>query len=179
MISYAITDPITLNFSTLSDDLKRFASKADMIVYRDKKTLNYTSNAKAFITEAKNHNFQKVLLHSHLSLAIELEVDGVHLTSGEFDSIEFAKAKGLFVVISTHSLEEATLAQKLGADMLTYSPIFTTPNKGKPIGTQALQELQKVIKIPIIALGGILGDEQIKSCIKSGASGFASIRYFI
>ncbi len=178
MISYAITDPTTLNFSTLSSDLKRFANKADMIVYRDKNSLEYRDNAKAFIEEAKKYKFKKILLHSHVLLAIELQADGVHLTSREFESIAFAKAKGLFVIISTHSIKEATLAQKLGADMISFSPIFTTPNKGKPIGTKALKELEQVIQIPIIALGGILTKEQIKSCMNSGASGFASIRYF-
>jgi thiamine-phosphate pyrophosphorylase len=34
------------------------------------------------------------------------------------------------------------------------------------------------VKIPVIALGGILTQEQIASCEEVGASGFASIRYF-
>lgn len=178
MISYAITDPSTLNFNTLQDDLKRFSKKADIIVYRDKNSQNYSSSAKAFINEAKRYNFKKILLHSNIELASKLNADGIHLTSMQFDQISFAKTKGLFTAISTHSVYEAKLAQKLGADIITYSPIFSTPNKGKPLGVDAIKELKDIITIPIIALGGILTQAQINNCKNNGASGFASIRYF-
>jgi len=178
MISYAITDPTTLNFSTLSEDIKRFARRADMIVYRDKSSVEYATHAHLFIEETKRHSFAKVLLHTHIDIAIRLQADGIHLTSKDLHRIEFAKSKGLFVVVSTHSLYEAQLAQSLGANMITYSPIFRTPNKGEPLGTESLMRLRDSITIPIIALGGILSEEQIENCLQNGASGFASIRYF-
>ncbi len=178
MIAYAITDPTTLNFQTLASDIKRFSQKADMLVYRDKVTSNYTSNAKLFLEEAKKQTFQKILLHTDYQLAHELKADGVHLNSTQFDEIKKAKALGLLVVISTHSKEEALKAQNLGADMITFSPIFTTPNKGEPKGVEELQSLTSLLDISVIALGGIVGQEQIEMCQKSGAFGFASIRYF-
>jgi thiamine-phosphate pyrophosphorylase len=178
MIAYAITDPSTLNFQTLESDLKRFASKADMIAYRDKSTDNYTLNAKQFIQEAKKLNFQKILLHTDYYLAYQLKADGVHLKSTQFEDIQKAKALGLWVIISTHSLEEALDAELLGADMISYSPIFATPNKGKPKGLEALNEVTSILSIPVIALGGILTQEQLILCEENGAEGFASIRYF-
>jgi thiamine-phosphate pyrophosphorylase len=177
MITYAITDPSTLNFSTLKDDLERFSKKANMILYRDKDTLNYHTRADLFIKETKKFNFQRVLLHRDIELAVELDAD-IHLTSLQLDKIEFAKSKGLFVVVSTHNPKEAEIAQSRGADMITYSPIFATPNKGRPIRVEAIESLRESIDIPIIALGGIITKEQIDSAISSGALGFASIRYF-
>ncbi|MEJ2489206.1 MAG: thiamine phosphate synthase, partial [Sulfurovaceae bacterium] len=64
------------------------------------------------------------------------------------------------------------------ADMATLSPIFATPNKGKPLGVNILKALKAELDMPIIALGGILGDTQIQSCKTAGFAGFASIRYF-
>ena len=178
MIAYAITDPSTLSFKSLERDLNKFSIKSDIIVYRDKKSKNYKQNAKLFIKEARKYPFQKILLHTDLKLAIDLKADGIHLTSQQLNDIKIAKKSHLFVIISTHTQNEALKAEELGADMITYSPIFNTPNKGEPIGLKALSDLYKIINIPIIALGGIITKEHIKSCKENGASGFASIRYF-
>ncbi len=177
MITYAITDPSTLNFTTLSDDLERFSQKANMILYRDKDNLDYHTTAYRFIKQAKKFNFQRVLLHRDIDLAVRLKAD-IHLTSLQLDKIELAKSKGLFIIVSTHTRKEAEIAQKEGADMITYSPIFSTPNKGRAIGVEAIETLRESIDIPIIALGGIITKEQIDSSMLYGASGFASIRYF-
>lgn len=178
MLSYAITDPSTLSFERLDDDLKRFSKKADMIVYRDKINDAYETSAEEFLIQAKKYTFEKILLHGAVELASKLAVDGVHLRSNQFDEIEKAKRLNLFVVISCHTADDAKKAEALGADMITYSPIFATPNKGKPLGLGTLKELQGIISLPIIALGGILTQEQIDACEVAGASGFASIRFF-
>ena len=178
MIAYAITDPSTLNFNHLESDIERFSTKAEMIVYRDKSTPNYTKNAENFIYEAKKYPFSKILLHSDYSLAHRLDADGVHLTSMQFDDIEKAKALGLFVVVSTHHLEEALKAQNLGADMITFSPLFATPNKGEPKGIKELNYVASKLSIPLIALGGIISERELLLCQESQAEGFASIRWF-
>jgi thiamine-phosphate pyrophosphorylase len=179
MIFYAITDPTTLNIPNIESDMKRYADKkASMIVYRDKENEICIYDAQKFIDEARKYNFYKVLLHSDIALAKKLDADGVHLTSKQFSEISEAKGKGLFVIISTHSINEAKKAEALGADMVTYSPIFETPGKGEPVGLHMLSELSSTVNIPVIALGGIVTDKQVEACQMSGASGFASIRYF-
>ncbi|EIF51197.1 thiamine phosphate synthase [Sulfurovum sp. AR] len=176
MISYAITDPSTLDFNHLERDLKRFSQKASMIVYRDKS--NVSKNEAAFVQAAKMYDFEKVVIHGNPSLAKAAGADGVHLSSLQLDEIAEAKAMGLFVVVSTHTLEELKKAEVLGADMATFSPIFETPNKGAPVGLEVLRSVTSQVHIPVLALGGILTEEQIRACERYGASGFASIRYF-
>lgn len=63
--------------------------------------------------------------------------------------------------------------------MVTYSPIFTTPNKGTPKGCEELEKIVQSVDIPVIALGGIISEQQIDQIKSTKASGFASIRYFI
>ncbi len=176
MTVYAITDPSTLNFTTLKDDLKHFATQANMIVYRDKACKEYAQNAKTFLAHATG--FDRVLLHTDYLLASELQADGVHLTSKQLNVIPKAKDLGLFVIVSTHTRDEALKAEAMGADMITFSPVFDTPNKGKPVGIEVLSKIVSCVDIPVLALGGILTQEQIDSCIKVGVKGFASIRYF-
>ncbi len=178
MITYAITDPSTLNFNNLSSDLKKFSTKANIILYRDKNNSNYSYNAKIFVNEAKKYNFDKIILHQNIDLACIFQADGVHLTSSQLNLVEKAKFFKLFTIVSTHTLSEVKEAEKLGADMITFSPIFKTPNKEEPKGLDVLKEITSRVSIPVIALGGILTKEQIENCIKVGAKGFASIRYF-
>lgn len=176
MISYAITDPSTLDFNHLERDLKRFSQKASMIVYRDKS--NVSKYGADFVKAAKVFDFEKVIIHGDPSLANAAGADGVHLSSLQLDEIADAKAMNLFVVVSTHTIEELKKAEVSGADMATFSPIFKTPNKGEPVGLEVLGSVTSQVAIPVLALGGILTEEQIKACERAGASGFASIRYF-
>ncbi len=179
MTAYCISDRVNLDFNNIEASLRRIASKANMIVYRDKASPNYKDNAKLFLESAKKFDFQKVLLHNDIDLAHHLKADGIHLQSTQIDEISYAKSKNLFVIVSTHTLQEARKAKELGADMITFGPIFNSPNKDNPQGTDELKRVITSVKIPTIALGGIISDEEILACQKAGAVGFASIRYFI
>ena len=62
---------------------------------------------------------------------------------------------------------------------MTYSPIFKTPQKGKPKGIEDLTKIVETYDAFIFALGGIINDKQIKKIKTSKCYGFASIRYFV
>jgi thiamine-phosphate pyrophosphorylase len=181
--SYLITDPTY--YGTSSDSLElaltTIFSKLipDFALFRDKQCSDYPTLAQAFILLCRQHNIPNVLLHGDYFLANTLGADGVHLTSTQFDAIKEAKALGLYVIISTHTHDEALKAQELGADAITYSPIYVSPNKGEPKGLEDLKEIVDKIRVPIFALGGITTQEQIHAVEECGVYGFASIRYFI
>lgn len=181
--SYLITDPSLYGSTTdaLDSSLNAVFTKTlpDFAVFRDKQTSDYPTLAQTFIDVCRAHNLPKVLLHGDYKLAYALSADGVHLTSTQFDKIAEAKSLGLYVIISTHIHEEAQNAQKSGADAITYSPVFASPDKGEPKGLEDLKEIVAKIEIPIFALGGITTEEQIKAVEMCGVYGFASIRYFI
>ena len=150
----------------------------DYALYRDKNNPNYKTQAECFIEVCAQFEGLKAFIHSDVQLAFDIGAHGVHLTSTQFDEILKAKELGLEVIISAHTKEEVLRAQTLGADYVTYSPIFQTPNKGEPKGVEDLEELLKEIDIKVFALGGIVQDEQINAISKTNAFGFASIRYF-
>ncbi|MEW5832549.1 MAG: thiamine phosphate synthase [Campylobacterota bacterium] len=183
MKQYLITDPSA--YGALPDALRRsletaFSKKLpDFALFRDKQTSHYRDLAQTFVAVSRSYGIAHVLLHGDYALAYELKADGVHLTSSQFDAIGEAKKKGLYVIISTHTHAEALNAQNLGADAITYSPIFPSPGKGEPKGLEDLKEIVDKIEIPIFALGGITSEEQIHAVAATGAYGFASIRYFV
>lgn len=183
MKHYLITDPAFYGSTpeTIESTLDVIYSHRlpDFALFRDKHTSDYRTLAQTFVTISREYKIPRILLHGDYALAHELGADGVHLTSSQFDAIAEAKNLGLYVIISTHSHEEALKAQELVADAITYSPTFPSPNKGEPKGLEDLKEIVDKIEIPIFALGGITTEEQIKAVEECGAYGFASIRYFI
>jgi len=147
-------------------------------LYRDKTNPNYGVQAEHFVEVCNQFEGIKSFIHSDVDLAHRLYANGVHLTSQEFEKIEYAKSLGLEVIISTHTVKEVLAAQSQGANAVTYSPIFATPGKGEPKGTEDLKALLEKVEIDVFALGGILSEEQVNAVSETRAFGFASIRYF-
>jgi len=169
---YLITSP---EFYTDAQVLKH---RADYALYRDKTNPDYDKSAKHFVELCESQENLKSFIHQKVDLAKELKATGVHLTSQQFDEIVHAKKLNLEVIISTHTHEEVLKAQVLGADAVTYSPIFASPNKGTPKGIEDLKELLSKCDINVFALGGIIDEEQVQLIEKVKPYGFASIRYF-
>ena len=171
------TDTPAVFRSILHEQFVKFLP--DFALYRDKTNPNYAVQAEHFIEVC--HQFQgiKGLIHGDALLARKLNAFGVHFTSQQYGQIPRAKELGLYVIASTHSEEEIDQAVELGADAVTYSPIFSTPGKGEPKGLEDLKEITGKMKTNIFALGGIISSDQVKQCEQHGAYGFASIRYFI
>ncbi len=124
----------------------------------------------------------KILVNDRADVALAACAGGVHLTS-ESLSVEIIRRNfpSRFIIgVSAHSLETAECAAQQGADFITFSPIFSTPAKekyGVPQGLEKLGEVCERLKpFPVIALGGI-NENNYKSVLDSGASGFAAIRF--
>ncbi|MDH5464666.1 MAG: thiamine phosphate synthase [Thiovulaceae bacterium] len=178
--SYLITDPAFCTHDALvfEQTLETAFSKhqPNFALYRDKDFDDYETLAEIFVTVCKRFGV-KAMLHNHAPLAARLGAFGVHYSSDKLCSMGLGD-KGLFRVLSCHKKEEIVFAKEQGLDAVTYSPIFDSPNKPKPVGLESLKEISGTIALPIIALGGITTPKHIEAVQKSGASGFASIRYF-
>lgn len=175
MIKYAISDP--KYYSNLNYAFNNFSrlKEANMLLFRDKISDDYGKLASEFIKFKFDNT--KFILQNDINLACKLGFDGVHFSSNLIHLLKDAPLN-LIKIASTHNLKEIELADKYGADFITFSPIFATPNKGEPVGLKALKEAVRISKAKVIALGGVLNQEQINSVMGCGASGFASIRYF-
>ena len=182
MQSYLITDRVFYTdtaavFRTiLHERFRKYLP--DFALYRDKNNPHYANQAEHFLEVCAQFQDVKGILHADVALAHQLHAYGVHLTSRQFDKIEEAKKLGLFVIVSTHSETDILEVKTLGADAITYSPIFSTPNKGNPKGLADLKDIVGKMDIKIFALGGITTEDQKRAVEATGVYGFASIRYF-
>ena len=184
-ISYLITDPI--EFGNTPTQLEQTLRKSlqehtvDIVCFRDKTSFNKEALAKVCLEVAREFGIDKILINSDISLCHKLGFDGVHLNSTQFDRLKELASSSLYTMISCHTQEEIAIAKNYNANAVTYSPIFFKENKGTPKG---IENLEKIVakyqddNFSIIALGGIVNNQNLQQIIKTKANGFASIRYF-
>ena len=120
----------------------------------------------------------RLFINSRADIAKQTGANGVHLTETSVHANEVKRNfPDLIVGVSTHSLEGAHLAEKQGADFITFSPIYETPSKasyGLPQGLDSLREVTQAVRLPVLGLGGIKL-HRVAECLEQGAFGVALI----
>lgn len=153
---------------------------ARFIQYREK-TLGHRAafeEAMALRTLTAAHGALFVI-NDDLDLALACGADGVHLGQ---DDLPLTVARGLagpdrLIGISTHTVEEAVLAQAGGADYIGLGPIFETatkPSPRPPLGREGIAAVRARVTVPIYAIGGMTV-ERAGEAVRAGASGVAVI----
>jgi thiamine-phosphate pyrophosphorylase len=119
------------------------------------------------------------IVNDDVELALSLDADGIHIGQ-EDEAVEKVRGKigDKILGVSAHTLEEARLAIKQGADYLGIGPIFPTNTKEdakKAQGITLLKDLRENgIHIPLVGIGGI-DSLNARSVIKAGADGVSVI----
>jgi len=147
------------------------------IQYREKdKSRRDLYREALMLRELTNNLGASFIVNDHTDLALATDADGVHLGQEDLPLKEARKILGKekIIGISTHNLAEALAAEEGGADYIGFGPIFYTKTKdaGEPKGVNALKEIKKQIKIPVVAIGGINAGN-VKAVIDSGADAVA------
>lgn len=119
-----------------------------------------------------------VLVNDRADIAIAAGADGVHLRESSLRPrvIRDTFPADLVVGVSTHDAQGARSAVAGSADFIFFGPVFDSPGKGAAQGCDELQNVCRAVgKFPVIALGGIDGDN-VELVMDAGASGVAGIR---
>jgi thiamine-phosphate pyrophosphorylase len=121
----------------------------------------------------------RLFINDRADIALCAGADGVHLGQKSMPCYAVRKIAGnnFLIGVSTHGLKEAHLAEKEGADFITFGPVYATPSKlkyGAPVGVESLKTVSEEINIPVFAIGGIK-DDTIRDVMNAGASGIAVI----
>jgi len=111
-------------------------------------------------------------------LAKELDADGVHLGQEDGDIAEARALLGSNKIIgkSTHTLEEALIAEREDVDYIGFGAMFPTESKvvSHLPGVEGLRAIRDKVKIPIVAIGGITTNSACR-VIEAGADALAVI----
>ena len=119
------------------------------------------------------------IVNDRVDVAIAIHADGVHLGQDDFPISLARKILGEEAIIggSAGSMEEARKCFLESADYIGFGPVYPTCSKedaGPASGLGLLEEIVKAIPLPIIAIGGIAGDN-IPPVMKAGVHGIAVI----
>lgn len=128
-----------------------------------------------------DENHTLCILHSFKECAKRLHHPYIHLPMQQFLNLtEEEREFFRWIGVSTHTVEEAKIAEKKGADYITASHIFPTECKtGIPArGLEYLKEVLDAVDIEVYALGGIHPDNE-KLCVQAGADGICMMSEYM
>lgn len=117
----------------------------------------------------------RIVINDRADVAAAAGVRGVQLA---YHSLEVSAVKRLFPQLrvgkSVHSAEEALQAEAEGADYVFYGHIYATASKPDlpARGIEALRRLTDLVRIPVIAIGGVKPDN-VTEVLRAGAAGIA------
>jgi thiamine-phosphate pyrophosphorylase len=118
------------------------------------------------------------VVNDRLDVAIACDADGVHLGQ---DDLPLDAARrlwpGRIVGRSTHSLEQARIAEHDGADYIGVGPVYATPTKpGRAaVGLDLVAQVARVVHIPWFAIGGV-DSSTVTAVLDAGAQRIAVVR---
>ena len=169
-----ITDRHLVAGDFLQQIRKVLSSGVDLLILREKdmSPSDYRKLASEVVPVCEKYGVI-CMLHSYVEVAKEINHPYIHLPYEAFCALNEEERKWFRMIgVSTHTVEEAIICQKLNASYITASHIFETACKQglKPRGLIYLSEVCEAVNIPVYALGGI-NKENASECIEAGATG--------
>lgn len=125
--------------------------------YTEEKIHSYSKKISQ-VCKAKNVLF---ILNDYADIAQQVEADGLHIGQDDGSLKEARQNVGTEMLIgrSTHTVEQAKLAEQEGFDYIGFGPLFPTPTKkGRAgIGLKNIENVENSVgkKIPVFCIGGV------------------------
>lgn len=164
---YAITDRKWLDGRNLADDAELALKGGATLIQLREKDLSYKDFLKEALsvkTVCSKYNIP-LIINDNIDVMIESGADGIHLGQSDLVSANIKEkiGKDKILGISAHTIKEALLAEKAGADYLGVGAVFTTSTKldANNVSMETLKEICCSVKIPVVAIGGISKDNML------------------
>ena len=121
----------------------------------------------------------KLIVNDRVDIALAVEADGVHIGAESLPIYKVRRLLGerMLIGVSCHNQIQAITAQEMGADFISFGPVYYTASKapyGEPVGLDKLLLVTEMLQIPVFALGGI----NLQNCaevVSCGVHGVAVI----
>ena len=119
------------------------------------------------------------IINDYLDLVLAADADGLHLGQNDLPISVVRKLLPMDKVLgcSTTTVDQARIAESEGADYIAVGSIYPTSSKetAKVIGLDRLRQVRQAVTLPLVAIGGITGDNAAE-VIAAGADSVAVIR---
>lgn len=158
---YAVTDRYWLNGRELKDDVEKAIKGGATMVQLREKELAFDSFVKeAFeIKEVCKKYDVPFIINDSLDVFLAVDADGIHVGQNDMqaDLVRQKIGPNKILGVSAETVDEAILAEKMGADYLGVGTIFNTTTKldAITVSLKTLTEICHSVDIPVVAIGGI------------------------
>lgn len=178
MLLYAITDRSQLKTPLLDRIRALLQAGVDFLQIREK---DLAGRELCELVEAAlklpNPRGTRILVNERADVALAAGAQGVHLPAHSISPqrIRRIAPPGFLIGVSCHSAEEVRQAEREGANLAVFGPVFDTPSKrayGAPLGPQALERAAAGRRIPVLGLGGITL-ANFRQCRAAGIAGIS------
>ena len=164
LLLYAITDRYWLNGRRLYDDVeKALRGGATMLQLREKE-LDEESFFKEAVELQELCRRYKVpfIVNDNVDIALQMGADGIHVGQHDMEAADVRRLIGpdKILGVSAQTVEQAILAEKMGADYLGVGAVFPTGSKddADDVSHETLEQICRSVSIPVVAIGGITVD---------------------
>ena len=158
---YGITDRYWLNGRPLIHDVQLALEGGVTMIQLREKNLDEESFCREAIEIkelCKKFNVP-FIINDNVELAKKVDADGVHVGQNDMAAQDVRAIIGpdKILGVSTQTVEEALLAQKMGADYLGVGAVFPTGSKDDcwVLSHDLCREICSAVTIPVVAIGGI------------------------
>jgi thiamine-phosphate pyrophosphorylase len=133
---------------------------AQMIQYRDKESEDSVFLELALQLQGVCRNGDvPFIVNDRVDVARQINAEGVHMGDEDLSVKEARAALGSDKIVgrTARTVQQATAAEREGADYVGLGPVFPTDSKqiDGPIGLEVVRSASEALKIPIFAIGGI------------------------
>ena len=173
LLLYAVTDRHWLNGRTLLEVVRESLDGGVTMLQLREKTLEEG----AFLEEARalqalcRERHVPFIVNDNVDIARAMGADGVHVGQSDMEALDVRAKLGpdKIIGVSAHSVEEALLAEKHGADYLGVGAMFPTGSKAdvQELPYETLKDICAAVSIPVVAIGGISGENVGKLAVIS------------
>lgn len=164
LLLYGITDRYWLNGRRLANDVELALKGGTTMLQLREKDLdeeNFYREAVELKALCKKYNVP-FIINDNVELAKKVDADGVHVGQNDMAAQDVRALIGpdKILGVSTQTVEETILAEKMGADYLGVGAVFPTGSKDDcwVLSHDLCRDICSAVKIPVVAIGGITKD---------------------
>lgn len=180
LLLYAVTDRYWLGNHTLAQDVEAALKGGATMIQLREKTLcdaDFLAEAKVIKALCAQYNVP-FIINDNVAIARACDADGIHVGQRdmEADDVRALIGSTKLLGVSAQTVEQALLAQSMGADYLGVGAVYTTGTKADAdnVSMDTLTDICAAVDIPVVAIGGIT-QENLSGLSGTGIAGIAVV----
>ena len=158
---YLVTDRLCLSTETLTEAVEQAIMGGCTMVQLREKDIS-SSDFYDLAVEIKKVTDQytiPLIINDRIDVALAAGAAGVHIGQKDIPAHIARKIIGrdMLLGVSVHSVQEAEMAAKAGADYLGVGAMFSTETKPDAVrvSVEELGRIRRAVNLPIVVIGGI------------------------